>query len=86
MRLLYQTCMDTETVEERSLQDLEQIISRELGGWPVVDGDQWRGDFSWEELSIQAARQGFDSDTILTCGIHQRRENSSSIYFFRDCH
>ena len=36
MRDYYQTCMDTETIEERSLADLQEILAR-LGGWPVVE-------------------------------------------------
>ena len=61
--------MDTETIEERSLTDLQEILSR-LGGWPVLEGDQWQSeeDFRWDELSSRAAKMGFDTDMIFTIG------------------
>ena len=54
--------MDTESIEERSVKDLKEIISR-LGGWPVLEGEAWKEeeDFSWHKLSIKAAQEGFDS-------------------------
>ena len=69
MRDYYQTCMDTETIEERSLTDLQQILSR-LGGWPVVEGEGWKGEesFLWWELSVRAAREGFDTSKIISIG------------------
>ena len=61
--------MDTDTIEERSVSDLQEIIRR-LGGWPVLEGDDWKGqeDFRWHELSIKAAKEGFDTDRILSIG------------------
>ena len=65
--------MGTETTEERSLPDLQEILSR-LGGWPVVEGDGWEGEegegevFPWYELSMRAAKEGFGTDKILSVG------------------
>ena len=61
--------MDTDTIEERSVSDLQEILKR-LGGWPVLEGDDWKGqeDFRWHELSIKAAKEGFDTDRILSIG------------------
>ena len=69
MRDYYQTCMDTETIEERSLADLQEILRR-LGGWPVVEGDDWRGEegFLWHELSIRAAEEGFGTSSLISVG------------------
>ena len=69
MRDYYQTCMDTETIEERSLADLQEILSR-LDGWPVVEGDDWEGEegFLWHELSIRAAQEGFGTSSIIRIG------------------
>ena len=64
--------MGTETTEERSLPDLQEILSR-LGGWPVVEGDGWEGEkgegVPWYELSIRAAKEGLDTDKILSVGM-----------------
>ena len=61
--------MDTQAIEQGSITDLQEILSR-LGGWPVVEGEQWQGeeDFRWEELSSRAAKEGFDTDSILKIG------------------
>ena len=61
--------MDTETIEERSIQDLKEILSR-LGGWPVLEGEEWRGqeEFRWWELSVKAGLEGFSTDRILSIG------------------
>ena len=67
--------MDTETIEERSLTDLQDLLTR-LGGWPVVEGDDWEGEweggegegFPWYELSMRAAKEGFGTDKILSVG------------------
>ena len=68
--------MDTETIEERSLTDLQDLLTR-LGGWPVVDGEGWEGEegkeeegevFPWYELSMRAAKEGFGTDKILSVG------------------
>ena len=66
MRDYYRICMDTETIEERSLADLQEILTR-LGGWAVVEGEDWEGEegFLWHELSVRAAQEGFDTSRIL---------------------
>ena len=70
VRELYQSCMDRQTREERSLTDLAELLSR-LGGWPVVEGDNWeRGGEQnyWHWLSVRAAREGFDTESIIKIG------------------
>ena len=58
--------MNVESIEEKSLEFLKDMISN-LGGWPVVEGDRWSGDdFNWWKISIVAANMGFDFDSIIT--------------------
>lgn len=60
--------MDTEGIEEKSVTDLKEIISR-LGGWPVLEGDKWSGeDFKWWEMSMKAAAEGLGTDRIISIG------------------
>ena len=51
--------MDTETLKKQGLTEMQEIIAR-LGGWPVVQGEEWKGEknFKWYELVIKAAREG----------------------------
>ena len=48
--------MDTETLKNKGLTEVQEIIAR-LGGWPVVQGEEWKGEenFKWYELVIKAA-------------------------------
>ena len=80
--------MDTETIEERSIMDLQEILKR-LGGWPVVEGDDWQGEegFLWHELSIRAAQEGFDTSRIISIGqagniVSQTLHNNNLRYVF----
>ena len=60
--------MDTETIEERSVKDLKEIITR-MGGWPVVEGSAWRDDnFKWWDLSMRAAEEGLGTDRMISIG------------------
>ena len=65
MRELYKTCMDTETLKQQGLTEMQEMIAR-LGGWPVVQGEGWRGgkNFKWWELSSKAAGEGSTSHMI----------------------
>lgn len=60
--------MDTDTIENDSVDDLKEILER-LGGWPVVEGASWRDkDFKWWDLSMRAAKEGFSTDRIISIG------------------
>ncbi len=39
--------MDLDTIESIGLKPLQNVLEK-MGGWPVVDGDDWDEDaFSW---------------------------------------
>ena len=60
--------MDTATIEDRSVEDLKEIITR-IGGWPVVEGGAWKEDnFKWWDLSMRAAEEGFRTDRMISIG------------------
>ena len=69
MRELYKTCMDTETLEEQGLTELQEIISS-LGGWPVVEGEDWKGEknFTWYKLAGKVAVNGSAAGDFLNIG------------------
>ncbi len=51
-RNLYHSCMDTDTIEEIGLDPLVEKL-RAMGGWPVVEGDDWKEDeFDWLVLNL----------------------------------
>jgi len=69
VRNYYHSCMDKDTIEKNSVNDLKEIIAK-LGGWPVLEGDKWKGEnFKWHELSIKASDEGLNSDRMISIGI-----------------
>ena len=61
--------MDTETLKRQGLTELQEIIAR-LGGWPVVEGEEWEGEenFKWYELSSKAAGEGPSDGNFIYIG------------------
>ena len=50
-------------------QHLRALLD-DIGGWPVLMGDEWKGeDFKWHELSMKASDKGFSSDRMISIGI-----------------
>jgi len=69
VRNFYQTCMDKDTIEKNSVNDLKEIVAK-LGGWPVVEGEKWSGEnFQWHKLSVKASDEGLNSDRMISIGI-----------------
>ncbi len=40
-RRLYASCMDEEAIETEGVDTLLSLISREFGGWPILQGSTW---------------------------------------------
>ena len=61
--------MNTSSIEEHSLTELKELLD-ELGGWPVVEGEDWDGEeFKWWDLSLRASAAGLDTGRIISIGI-----------------
>ena len=73
----YKACMDKEGIEEDSVAHLKDLLDA-VGGWPVLMGDQWKGDnFKWHELSTKASDKGFSSDRVISIGISTDSKDST---------
>jgi neprilysin len=56
---LYKACMDLESIKSRGIEPLQEIMD-ELGGWPVVKGDEWDENLiSWQKVTEIANKKGF---------------------------
>jgi len=61
----YISCMDKESIEKNSVNNLKEIVDK-IGGWPVLQGEKWDGEnFKWHELSIKASDEGFGSNHLI---------------------
>lgn len=67
---LYKACMNKTLIEEKGLKPFIEV-SDKLGGWPVVKGDSWEGETSWNW--IQAVKDfrkiGYSMDYIFDFSI-----------------
>jgi len=74
---IYQSCMNTELIEERGLEPLKRILKK-LGGWPVLEGDQWKIDnFKWYELIYKFREVGYSVDYLVDFSVTTDLKNSS---------
>merc|ERR1712110_1251322 len=77
VRNYFHACMDTKGIEETSVEHLKALLG-DIGGWPVLMGDNWRGEnFKWHELSMKASDKGFSSDRMISIGISTDDKNST---------
>ena len=76
---LYQSCMDTSTIEARGVQPLLSVL-RAMGGWPLLDGDSWdkkNPQFKWYELVWRFRELGYSVDYLLDFSVTADLKNSS---------
>ncbi len=56
-RDVYKSCMDKDGIERLGLEPLKRIL-KDLGGWPVLEGDQWSDQgYIWYEQVRRAQRE-----------------------------
>ncbi|VVD05133.1 neprilysin-2 [Leptidea sinapis] len=76
-KTLYQACMNRTAIEARGVQPLLQMLRR-LGGWPVLDGNNWdERSFSWEESVYRFRHAGYSVDYFLDFSISVDVKNST---------
>lgn len=59
----FQSCMNRTQIEEEGLKPLI-ALKEELGGWPVVDGDDWDASWSWTKVAIRARKLGLGMNSL----------------------
>ena len=73
----YKLCMDEEKQDAIGVKPLMEILS-EVGGWPVLEGDEWNGEqFNIWNLSIKLKHLGISSNYFATVGITNDDRNNS---------
>ena len=74
---LYQSCMNTEKIEEKGLNPLTDFLKR-MGGWPLLEGDSWNQDgFKWFEMVYRFRDEGFSVDYLVDFSVDTDLKNSS---------
>lgn len=64
-------------IEERGLRPLVDI-QEEMGGWPVVKGDNWdEKSWSWQKSVKDFRKRGYSTDYILDFSVGTDLKNST---------
>ena len=59
---VYQSCMNTALIESKGFKPVMEII-KALGGWPLLEGESWKGDgFKWHQQMYKHRKLGFSVD------------------------
>ncbi|XP_018319545.1 neprilysin-2 isoform X2 [Agrilus planipennis] len=77
MKKLYRACMNKTAIEEEGL-DVVKDIFKEIGGWPVLEGDNWNEEqFDWKELVYKFRKTGYSIDYFIDFSIGIDLKNST---------
>lgn len=64
-------------IEQQGLNPLLNILQK-LGGWPVLEGDQWNeNDFNWKESVYKFREMGYSVDYFIDFSIGVDLKNST---------
>ena len=74
----YKACINEERLEELGVKPMQQKL-KELGGWPVIEGDSWafESNFSAWEWTHKAFGEGFEKDHLIEFAISIDDKNTS---------
>lgn len=65
VKVLYKSCMNKTMIQARGFEPLRTIL-KELGGWPVVEGDNWdENSFDWKESVYKFRKSGYSVDYFI---------------------
>ena len=79
---MYQSCMDTSTIEARGQQPLLTVL-RALGGWPLLEAGAWEAKaetFKWYELVWRFRELGYSVDYLLDFSVTADLRNKSEYF------
>ena len=59
IRSMYKSCMNEDLIKKRGTYPLKEKL-KQLGGWPVLEGDQWNGNnsYKWYDQVLQMESLG----------------------------
>ncbi|XP_017775451.1 PREDICTED: endothelin-converting enzyme 1 isoform X2 [Nicrophorus vespilloides] len=76
-KLIYQSCMNKTKIENEGLQPIKEIFSS-IGGWPVLDGDNWKDeDFDWKQAVYNFRKVGYSVDYFIDFSVGIDLKNST---------
>ena len=76
-KIVFQSCMNKEKIEERGLAPLKSVLKR-MGGWPLLEGNSWDQDaFKWYDMVYRFRDMGYSADYLVDFSVTTDLKNSS---------
>ncbi|KAJ8929161.1 hypothetical protein NQ314_018185, partial [Rhamnusium bicolor] len=73
----YRACMNETAIEAEGLKKIKQIF-KQIGGWPTLDGNNWRkSEFDWKEAVHKLRRLGVNFDFFFSITVDRDKKNDS---------
>ena len=83
-KILYSSCMNTDIIETRREEPLLGLL-KELGGWPVLMGDEWIPQaFDWQD-TIAKLKQ-YNNDILVAIWVGPDGKDSDDYIVQVSCH
>ncbi|KAF5280980.1 hypothetical protein FQR65_LT14904 [Abscondita terminalis] len=77
LKKIYKTCMNKTAIEQDGLVTIKSIL-KDLGGWPVLEGDSWNsGSFDWRQSVYKFRKTGYSVDYFMDFSVGIDLKNSS---------
>ncbi|XP_064459407.1 neprilysin-2-like isoform X2 [Ornithodoros turicata] len=69
MKHMYNSCINTSVIDNMGEEPLKQVL-KEIGGWPVVEGDSWDAtSFNWLDALSRYRKFGYSHDILLDLSV-----------------
>ena len=76
-KAVYQSCMDTETIERMGLGPLKKVL-KEMGGWPLLEDNWSEGEnYKWYDMIYKFRDHGYSVDYMVDFSVTTDLKNSS---------
>ncbi|CAH1236556.1 unnamed protein product [Diabrotica balteata] len=74
---LYKACMNKTLIEEDGMTTISEVL-KQLGGWPVLEGDSWNeNDFDWKNSVYKFRKVGYGVDYFIDFSVVGDVKNST---------
>lgn len=77
VKKLYQACFNTQVIENRGVTPVLTVLNS-MGGWPVVDGDNWDGNsWTWQQSAINSLIYGYSVSSFISFSVSSDNKDST---------
>ncbi|XP_035221572.1 neprilysin-2-like [Stegodyphus dumicola] len=77
IKRFYYSCMDLERIQQKGSEPLKKVL-KDLGGWPVVEGENWNEtSFEWIDSIEQMSKKGYNHNILMGLSILPDDKNNT---------